>query len=91
MLETPTNTAGNAESKQKLSYGQKAVGLTFNPSQDPKVKAIKENCANVIDHLHMLREFTENGEAKAQFTIAIRAIMDGQMWWVKAATWELNN
>jgi hypothetical protein len=36
----------------KLSFGQKLVGITFNPSQDPKVQRAKELCAELADLLH---------------------------------------
>lgn len=71
----------------QLSYGQKAVGLTFNPGKDPEVDEIKKLCAAVIDKLHDLQRL-KGGEASAQFQIAIRAIQDGQMWGVKAQTWQ---
>ena len=35
---------------QELTYGQKAVGLTFNPSNNPKVQEIKELYAKIIDY-----------------------------------------
>ncbi len=72
---------------RELTYGEKAVGITFNPSNDPNVQAIKETCANVIDLLNAQRELTATGEIKAMLTIAIRDIQSGQMWGVKAVTW----
>ena len=33
---------GTAE--RELTFGEKAVGLTFNPSGDPTVKRLKRNC-----------------------------------------------
>lgn len=75
----------------ELTYGQKAVGLTFNPSGMPEVNAIKTTCAAVIDELNTQRDKAKadnNGEKIAQFTLAIRDIQSGQMWGVKAATWQ---
>lgn len=77
--------------KRELTYGEKAVGITFNPGGMPEVNDIKTKCAAVIDELNNQREVAKaanEGEKIAQFTIAIRAIQDGQMWGVKAATWK---
>lgn len=74
--------------KRELSFGEKAVGLTFNPGGHEAVNSIKKLSAALIDELDAMRNSTEKGEAKAQFTIAIRSIQEGQMWGVKAATWQ---
>ena len=34
---------------QPLTFGQQLVGLTFNPSGDPKVQRAKELCAELAD------------------------------------------
>ena len=34
---------------REMTFGEKAVGLTFNPSNDPTVEAIKRKCADLID------------------------------------------
>lgn len=75
---------------RELTFGEKAVGLTFNPGGMPEVNAIKERCASCIDLFNDLRESAiaeGNGEKIAQFTLAIRDIQSGQMWGVKSATW----
>ena len=64
-----------------MSYGEKAVGLDFNPSGDPKVKRLKELYAEIIDILNDSRG--GNGEGPRLWSIAQGA----QMWAVKAATW----
>lgn len=71
-----------------LTYGEKAVGLTFNPSSLSDVDEIKAKCASIIDSLNNLREKAIDGEVKAQYTLAIRKIQEGQMWGVKAVTWK---
>jgi hypothetical protein len=38
-----------------LTYGQKACGVSFNPSGDPVVADIKERFAAIIDQLNDLR------------------------------------
>lgn len=40
----------------ELSFGQKLVGLTFNPSGNPKVQRVKEICAELAD---LVREGNE--------------------------------
>ena len=72
---------------RELTYGEKAVGLTFNPSNDENVQAIKERYAATIDHLNDLRNATEDGEQKRLLSIAITEAQGAQMWAVKAATW----
>ena len=74
-----------------LTFGQKAVGMTFNPGGMPEVNEIKKASADLIDILNAQRDTAKaanNGEKIAQYTLAIRAIQDGQMWGVKAATWQ---
>lgn len=39
-----------------LSYGQQLVGLTFNPSGDPRVQRAKELCAELADLLQFDKE-----------------------------------
>lgn len=71
-----------------LSFGQKAVGLTFNPGGNPKVNSIKEKFADIIDELNDEKNKTESPEAKRMFSIAITEAQTAQMWAVKAATWQ---
>lgn len=37
---------------KELTYGEKAVGLTFNPSNYPTVQKIKECYAEIIDMMY---------------------------------------
>jgi hypothetical protein len=73
--------------EQKQSFGQKAVGMTFNPSKDPIVDEIKKLCADVIDRLRIEYNVTQDDEKKRMYSIAITEIQTAQMWGVKAATW----
>jgi len=73
--------------EREQTFGEKAVGLTFNPSGDHAVHEIKEACARVIDILNELREATGSGERKRMYSVAITDIQAGQMWGVKAVTW----
>jgi hypothetical protein len=74
---------------RKLTFGQKAVGLSFNPTQNEDVKSIKENFAKTIDQLNDLRTAAEDGEVKRMYSVAITDAQTAQMWAVKAATWNL--
>lgn len=78
-----------------LTFGEKAVGLTLNPGGLPVVNNIKTLSAALIDELNDQRNKAKgdgsavaNGEVIAQYTLAIRSIQEGQMWGVKAATWQ---
>lgn len=73
---------------QELSFGQKAVGLTFNPSGKPEVIAIKQKLSDYIDFLNDLRAAAADGEVKRQYSVAITEAQTSQMWAVKAATWQ---
>lgn len=73
--------------ERELTFGEKAVGLTFNPSQDENVQQIKERYAATIDHLNDLRNATDDGEQKRLLSVAITEAQGAQMWAVKAVTW----
>jgi hypothetical protein len=70
-----------------LTYGERAVGLTFNPSGDERVTMIKRLCADLIDGMDELRRSAADGEAKRLASVAITELQTAQMWAVKAATW----
>lgn len=72
------------------SFGGKAVGLKFNPSNNQDVEAIKIDAANAINRLNALRNATDDGEVKRMYSVAITELQTSQMWGVKAATWGLN-
>lgn len=73
---------------QNLSFGQKAVGLTFNPGGHETVNSIKQKFAAIIDELNDLRNAAPTGEAKRYYSKAISYAEDAQMNGVKAATWQ---
>ena len=76
------------EAQREMTFGEKAVGLTFNPSNDPTVQAIKQKFADVIDEIHELRTNQPNAEIARMASIAITEAQSAQMWAVKAATWK---
>lgn len=76
---------------REMTFGEKAVGLTFNPSNDASVQKIKETFAEAIDVLNNLRDIAkgaDNGEAVRMFSVAITEAQTAQMWAVKAVTWQ---
>ncbi len=85
------DNANEQTNNPPLSFGQKAVGLTFNPSNGTEigdhVQTIKQQCADVIDTLNNLRNNTEDGEQKRMYSVAITELQTAQMWGVKAVTW----
>lgn len=81
----------------ELSFGQKAVGLTFNPSNNEDVQELKELYAKIIDkHDAILKNIMADsdepevkGERIRLHKIAITEAQGTQMWSVKAVTWGL--
>ena len=71
-----------------MTYGEKAVGLSFNPSADPKVQKLKELYAEIIDILSDARFKAGNpSEADRLASVAITEAQTAQMWAVKTVTW----
>jgi hypothetical protein len=73
---------------REMTYGEKAVGLTFNPSNDDAVANCKAEFAKVIDRMNDLRNSTDNAEVKRMCSVAITEAQTAQMWAVKAITWK---
>ncbi len=77
----------------ELTFGQRAVGLTFNPSGDDAVTRCKQGFADVIDQMNNLRHGGNPGapeaspEVKRLASVAITEAQAAQMWAVKALTW----
>lgn len=70
-----------------MTYGEKAVGLSFNPSGDDEVARCKKIFADAIDQMNELRSQAKNGEVIRMASIAITEAQTAQMWAVKAITW----
>jgi hypothetical protein len=70
-----------------LTFGQKAVGLSFNPSGDPQVQRVKELYAEIIDLCNEARGGDRNERARL-FSVAITEAQTAQMWAVKAITFK---
>lgn len=77
----------------ELTFGGKAVGLSFNPSAIEEVDDIKKAAANFIDVVcgpsGEKLDFGpgKDNEAASMRKLAQRAAQEAQMWAVKAATW----
>lgn len=76
-------------SDKEQTYGERAVGLGFNPSGEDFVNATKRNYANIIDGLAEIRSKSEDPEQKRLASVAITEAQTAQMWAVKAITWGL--
>lgn len=75
--------------EQPQTYGEKAVGLSFNPAGDKDVEAVKKAFAKAIDAIQDVRaKDTTPSEKGAMLTLAIREAQSAQMWAVKAITWK---
>jgi hypothetical protein len=73
---------------RELTFGEKAVGLTFNPSGDPLVNKIKALYAEIIDICDAARQPDDVSPGAARhWSIAIIDAETAQMRAVKAATW----
>jgi hypothetical protein len=72
---------------REQTFGEKAVGFSFNPSGDDSVAQCKALFAACIDTMNNLREFHNNPEVKRMASIAITEAQTAQMWAVKALTW----
>lgn len=89
------------EEQRPMTYGEKAVGLTFNHAEGEvaeHVTTAKSKCAEAIDMMYILRDRSNNPETDyplgssperaALATIAIRSLQAAQMAMVKAITWK---
>lgn len=73
---------------EDLTYGQKLVGLRFNPSELTQVDEIKQHAADIIDNLYLT---IQNSNDDIQIELAqeaIKQVISAQMWSIKAVTWK---
>lgn len=76
---------------RELTFGQKAVGLKYNPSKDDEVAQCKQRFADLIDQQNDLRNSVERGDETGRLaSVAITELQTAQMWAVKALTWKYN-
>lgn len=78
--------------QRELTYGEKMVGLTFNPSNNPAVQLCKEQFAAIIDGLHGYRSNIDQASEHTPHQVkfiesAIDKAITAQMAAVKAITY----
>lgn len=80
--------------QDQLSFGQQLVGMTFNPSGDPKVQRAKELCAELADLVQadlLDRRFSDTPPSQLYRDLqrhAIGEILNAQMNVVKVLTFK---
>jgi hypothetical protein len=81
--------------QREMTFGEKVVGLTFNPSGDDKVNKAKQLMAYALDLLQQAEleksdygKVTQSWEANVFRTNAFNKIVDAQMALVKYITWK---
>lgn len=78
----------NNDTQRGPTFGEKAVGLTFNPGGREDVDACKRGFAAEIDRMNDLRnDPATDPEKKRLASVAITELQGAQMWAVKAITW----
>ncbi len=70
-----------------LTFGEKSVGLEFNPGNDPKVQEVKELYAKIVDLLSGLGVSSGPSERLRNIKIAITQAEIACMCASKAITW----
>lgn len=86
--ETPAQPQGEQPETPELTYGEKAVGKTFNPSGDDKVAHAKALCAELIDLVWDTATPADSRFLNGLRTAAINALVGAQMFVVKVLTWK---
>lgn len=77
------------EGRRATTFGERAVGLNFNPSGDHDVTVLKQAYAQIIDLCHQRRQSLMAGsETHRLWSVAITEAQGAQMWSVKAATFK---
>jgi hypothetical protein len=77
------------ETDRELTYGEKMVGVSFNPSKNEKVDQLKKLYAEAIDIVHNDIHDKSTGGVQ-QDTLAVLAVEQSilaQMAAVKSVTW----
>lgn len=75
------------ENQREMTFGEKAVGLQFNPSGNEQVNELKKHYAAIIDIFNEDRG--DNRDERARLSsVAITEAQGAQMWAVKAVTFD---
>lgn len=51
-MDPTKGSPGNPTENRELTFGEKLVGINFNPSNDDKVSKAKRLCAELADLMH---------------------------------------
>ena len=90
MAQPVTPAENQTKDDRSLTFGEQAVGLSFNPSGDEKVNRLKKLYAEVIDILNDDRTAASGeplrDERSRLASVAITEAQGAQMWAVKAVT-----
>lgn len=83
-MDSTENSVG-----REMTYGEQAVGITFNPANDPTVQKLKELYAEIIDICDSERNKVETkpSEKARLLSVAITEAQTAQMWAVKGVTY----
>lgn len=83
---------GQSTTMRGPTFGEKAVGINFNPGGDEQVNKVKKLYAEIIDLMNDLKNKgesdTDNAGRARLASIAITEAQGAQMWAVKAITWK---
>lgn len=86
-LHTGTGMVGT---QRALSAGEIAVGITFNPSQNPNVDLVKRSFAQIFDivesSVNAEDGTLETARKRKMRDAALHEIINAQMWAVKVLT-----
>lgn len=85
----PTEKMNSSDSSPiaPMTFGEKLVGLTFNPSKDDKVAVAKRLCAQLMDLVNSERENRETTQLEnILYNHTVGEILNAQMNVVKLLT-----
>lgn len=83
----PSMDVGAIKSQPTLTFGQRLVGLNFNPSKDSNVDQAKKLCAELADLIYADYKNNETTELKNElYHHTIGEILNAQMNVVKLLT-----
>lgn len=78
---------GPQKDQRELTFGEKLVGINFNPGGNPKVNLAKELCAELADLLNDDNNSKETSQfSQRLFSHAVCEILNAQMNVVKVLT-----
>lgn len=78
----------SSDQERELTYGEKAVGIDFNPSKDEKVARVKATFAELIDLVEGSRTPNDDRFKNTMITTTVSTLVTAQMFVVKVITWK---